>query len=54
MACQNCILRQRRLVEFLCKKPDGWACRKARERLARMTETKESTDGTRNPRIRRL
>jgi hypothetical protein len=36
MACQGCINRQRKLVEKLCKSPDGWLCRKAKQRLERM------------------
>jgi hypothetical protein len=36
MACQGCINRQRKLVEKLCRKPDGRWCKKARERLERM------------------
>lgn len=36
MACQMCINRQKRLVEVFCKKPDSWACRKAKARLERM------------------
>lgn len=36
MACQGCINRQRKLVKFLCKKADSFACKKARERLERM------------------
>lgn len=49
MACQGCIKRQRKLVDKLCeKRPDGLMCRKARERLARMTAKKpeEKTNGS--------
>lgn len=48
MACQGCINRQRALVKRLCTKPDSFLCRKARERLQRMTATKpeEEKNGT--------
>lgn len=36
MACQGCISRQLKLVRLLCKKPESYLCRKARERLAKM------------------
>ena len=36
MACQACIARQRKLVEKICKCPESWLCRLAKERLARM------------------
>lgn len=42
MACQGCINRQRRLVQLLCKKPDSRLCRKAQERLDKMTAPKET------------
>jgi hypothetical protein len=40
MACQRCIAIQKRIVRILCKKPDCRLCRKARERLAKLMETK--------------
>ena len=36
MACAPCIARQRKLVEKMCKSPESWLCRLAKERLARM------------------
>jgi hypothetical protein len=36
MACQGCISRQRRLVKYLCKKPDSKLCQRAKARLERM------------------
>lgn len=41
MACASCIARQRRLVKFLCKKPDGRFCKRAQARLERMLKEAE-------------
>lgn len=43
MACVGCIARQRKLIQFLCKKPDSWPCQKAKARLEKMlAESKET------------
>lgn len=49
MPCQACINRQRRIVDKLCKKPDSWLCRKARERLEKMT--KKEPESEHQPRV---
>ena len=41
MACQGCINRQKKLVAYLCKKPDSRLCLKAKARLERMTQEKK-------------
>jgi hypothetical protein len=36
MICKGCIARQKKLVEFFCRKGEGSMCQKVRARLAKM------------------
>ena len=38
MACAGCLSRQRKLIEWVCKKPESRLCRLAKKRLAKMLE----------------
>ena len=41
MACQKCINRQKKIVEYLCKKSEGYLCRRAQKRLKNMEAPKK-------------
>lgn len=41
MTCKGCLDRQRKLVKWLCKKPDSLLCRKAKARLKKMQDATE-------------
>jgi hypothetical protein len=41
MPCKRCVSRQRKLVDMLCRKPDGKWCKRAKARLERMLKSQE-------------